>query len=116
TDQRRLAANLLVEGATNLGCSSAAHIDPPGEGSHNRGLHPLSGAHHLLQITRRADTVHVYSIRSDHPVDVNQAAVCTSRRQLFLAQAITVLQACAISLSESDVAGGILVKKGVHEE
>ena len=78
-------------------------------------LDPFAGAHHRLR-TRCSDTVHIDVIRSDHPVNMNQAFVRASRRELFWSEAIAIFQACAVGLSEGDVAGGILVEESVHEE
>jgi hypothetical protein len=60
----------------------ALHLDVflPARRQHRRTLNPLPGPHHRLQISHRAHAVHVYLIRSDHPVDVDQTAIGASRR------------------------------------
>ena len=75
-----------------------------------RTLDPLPRAHHGLRTARCVDAVHVDVIRSDHLVDVNQTAVRAVRRELFLREAVTILQACAVGLPQGNVAGSILVE------
>src|SRR5260370_19873215 len=79
-------------------------------------LNPFPGAHQRLRGTGRAYPIHVYVIRSDHPVDVNQTAVCAARGQLLRSEALAVLEARAVSLPQRDVAGGVLVEKCIHEK
>jgi hypothetical protein len=52
----------------------------PARRQHRRTLDPLPGPYHRLQISHCAHAVHVYLIRSDHPVDVDQTAIGASRR------------------------------------
>jgi len=78
----------LNRGARTIrGCSPCSSV------GRQRTLNPLTRAHHRLRITRRADTVHVDAVRSDHPVHVNQAGVCATRCQLLWREAVAVLQA-----------------------
>src|SRR5260370_20638889 len=79
-------------------------------------LNPFSGAHQRLRGIRRAYPIHVYVIRSDHPVDVNQTAVCAARGQLLRSEALAVLEARAVSLPQRAVAAGAFADKRVHSK
>src|SRR3954453_21459288 len=73
---------------------------PPAMAGVSGGRSPLAAGHDALRLAVGSEAVDVDPVRSDHPVDVNEAAVRASRRQLVRAHRRPVADAAAIGLAE----------------
>ena len=62
----------------NLDDEARDHRTDPSNRREKPRLNPLPVAYHRLRTTCRADPVYTNAIRSNHPVDVNQATVSSA--------------------------------------
>src|SRR6476469_3615424 len=62
------------------------------------------------------DAVDVRLIRADHPVDVDKTLVAALRRDLLGGELVAADATFRIALAERNVAGGVLVEKGVQKK
>src|SRR5258708_1566943 len=69
---------------------------------------PLAPAEHRHAPAVGVDAVDVDPVRTDHPVDMDQALVATLRRDLLRCEAAAIDKAFRIALAGRDMAGGVL--------
>src|ERR1700738_5060622 len=77
---------------------------------------PLALAEYRDAAAVGVNAVDVDFIRTDHPVDVDEALVAALRGDLLWRQSVAIDEAFRIALAERDVAGGVLVEQGVEEQ
>ena len=77
---------------------------------------PLTAPQHSHPAAIFAKAVNIDILRSDHPVHMDHRAVSAARGDIFFAGLITIGETLCITLTQSDMAGGIFIKQSIVKQ